>query len=229
MHEHKFIELSVFQANTTVFQANTNASLKDLESQVRQLALNMQNQASDSFPSDTKKKIPKYYMFITLRSGKELQEIKEAEKKKIDDETENKYHNSTGSKKRQSINEFSNENQPLKKQSELQTEKTMQKEEVRAHLPPIPFRQRLNPSKLDNQYDKFLNMLKKLEINIPFAEALAQILHYAKFMKDIISKKKKLDDNGVVSLSTNCSATDRPKTRCVKMYAYVRKCTCSPK
>ena len=48
MHEHKFIELSVFQANTTVFQANTNASLKDLESQVRQLALNMQNQARDS-------------------------------------------------------------------------------------------------------------------------------------------------------------------------------------
>ena len=50
-------------------------------------------------------------------------------------------------------------------------------------------------------------MLKKLEINIPFAEALAQMPHYAKFMKDIISKKKKLDDSGVVSLSTNCSAT----------------------
>ena len=29
--------------------------------------------------------------------------------------------------------------------------------------------------------------------------------HYAKFMKDIISKKRKLDEGGVVSLSTNCS------------------------
>ena len=49
-------------------------------------------------------------------------------------------------------------------------------------------------------------MFKKLEINIPFAKALSQMPHYAKFMKDIISKKRKLDGGGVVSLSTNCSA-----------------------
>ena len=30
--------------------------------------------------------------------------------------------------------------------------------------------------------------------------------HYAKFMKNIINKKRKLDEGGVVSLSTNCSA-----------------------
>ena len=41
--------------NTTVFQANTNASLKNLETQVGQLAMAMQNQYRDSFPSDTKK------------------------------------------------------------------------------------------------------------------------------------------------------------------------------
>ena len=39
LHEHKFFELAVFQANTTVFQANTNASLKNPETQVGQLAL----------------------------------------------------------------------------------------------------------------------------------------------------------------------------------------------
>ena len=49
-------------------------------------------------------------------------------------------------------------------------------------------------------------MFKKLEINIPFAEALAHIPHYAKFMKDILSKKRKLDANGVVSLLANYSA-----------------------
>ena len=46
-------------------------------------------------------------------------------------------------------------------------------------------------------------MFKKLEINIPFAEALAQMPNYAKFMKDIINKKRKLDDCGAVNLSTN--------------------------
>ena len=45
LYEQKFVELVLFQANTTVFQANTNASLKNLETQVGQLALAMQNQS----------------------------------------------------------------------------------------------------------------------------------------------------------------------------------------
>ena len=60
-----------------MLQANTNASPKNLETQVGQLALGMQNQSSDSFPNDTKTN-PKEYMAITLRSGKELQKIKGA-------------------------------------------------------------------------------------------------------------------------------------------------------
>ena len=41
-------------------------------------------------------------------------------------------------------------------------------------------------------------MFKKIEINIPFIEALTQIPHYAKFTKDILSKKMKFDEEGVV-------------------------------
>ena len=44
------------------------------------------------------------------------------------------------------------------------------KEEVRVSHPPIPFPQRLKQTKLDDQFAKFLNMFKKLEINIPLAE-----------------------------------------------------------
>ena len=47
-----------------------------------QLAQIFQNQSRDSFPSDTKKN-PKDCMEITLRSGKELQVIKEAEKGRL--------------------------------------------------------------------------------------------------------------------------------------------------
>ena len=59
---------------------------------------------------------------------------------------------------------------------------------------------------MDDQFSKFLNMFKKIEVNIPFVEALAQMPHYAKFMKDILSKKRKLDEKGVVILSATCSA-----------------------
>ena len=82
----------------------------------------------------------------------------------------------------------------------------MQNEEVRICQPSVLFPQRLQQSKLDSQYAKFLNIFKKLEINIPFVKTLAQMPHYAKFMKDIINKKKKLDEGGVVSLFSNCSA-----------------------
>ena len=85
-------------------------------------------------------------------------------------------------------------------------EETMQKEEVRAYQPPISFPQRLKQSKLDSQYVKFMAMFKKLEINIPLAEALAQMPHYEKFMKDIINKKRKLDEGVVVNFFSNCSA-----------------------
>ena len=79
LHEKKFSELALFQANTTVFQANTNASLKNLETQVGQMALAMQNQSRDSFPSDTKKN-PKDCMAITMRSGRELKGSKKLRK-----------------------------------------------------------------------------------------------------------------------------------------------------
>ena len=60
VHKQNFAELSAFQANMVVLQANTNASLKNLETQVGQLALAMQNQPKDTFPSDTRKN-PKDY------------------------------------------------------------------------------------------------------------------------------------------------------------------------
>ena len=41
IHEQKFAELEAFQANPTVIQVNTNASLKNPETQIGQLDLNM--------------------------------------------------------------------------------------------------------------------------------------------------------------------------------------------
>ena len=49
-------------------------------------------------------------------------------------------------------------------------------------------------------------MFKKIEVNIPFLEALTQMPHYAKFIKDILSRKRKIYEEGVVSLTATCSA-----------------------
>ena len=70
-HEHKLFDLENFKSYIQVFQKNISASLKNLETQVGQLALSMPNQSKGTFPSDTQKN-PKDCMSIQLRSGKEV-------------------------------------------------------------------------------------------------------------------------------------------------------------
>ena len=71
LHEKIFSELENFQANTNVFQTNTNASLRNLETQVGQLALSLQNQSRNAFPS-TKKINLKEFTPTSLRGDNEL-------------------------------------------------------------------------------------------------------------------------------------------------------------
>lgn len=70
----------------------------------------------------------------------------------------------------------------------------------------IPFLQRLQKHKLDGQFAKFLEIFKKLQINIPFVDALAQMPSHERFMKLVLSKKKKLEDYETVALTEQCSA-----------------------
>ena len=49
-----------------------------------------------------------------------------------------------------------------------------------------------------------MEVLKKLHINIPFADALEQMPSYMKFMKDILSKKRRLSDYKIVTLTEEC-------------------------
>ena len=51
-----------------------------------------------------------------------------------------------------------------------------------------------------------MEVLKKLHINIPFVNALEQMLSYVKLMKDILANKRKLRDYEIVALSKECCA-----------------------
>ncbi|XP_068332921.1 uncharacterized protein [Pyrus communis] len=76
---------------------------------------------------------------------------------------------------------------------------------VKLHVPLIPFPLWLKKNKLDEKYFKFLEMFKKLEINIPFADTQEQMPNYAKFMMDIISKKRKFNDHEMIQLTKEYS------------------------
>ncbi|XP_022843463.1 uncharacterized protein LOC111367018 [Olea europaea var. sylvestris] len=84
---------------------------------------------------------------------------------------------------------------------------------IRAYMLPIPFPQRLQRqpkneqnNKLDKQFKKFLNTLGQLHFNIPFIDAILQISNYAKFLKEMLTKKRKLPEHETIALSEECIA-----------------------
>jgi len=70
----------------------------------------------------------------------------------------------------------------------------------------VPFPLRLAKPNLEGQFNKFVDMLKKICINIPFAEALSQMPLYAKFLEQIFSKKRMIENNETIALTRESSA-----------------------
>ena len=74
------------------------------------------------------------------------------------------------------------------------------------YMLPLPFPQRFPRAKIGSQFGKFLDMLKQLHVNVLFLDALSQMPLYAKFLKEILSKKKKIDKHETVALGEERSA-----------------------
>ncbi|XP_070029230.1 uncharacterized protein [Nicotiana sylvestris] len=71
---------------------------------------------------------------------------------------------------------------------------------------PAPFPQRLAKHKKEEQYKKFFEMLKQIQVNIPLIEALKEMPRYAKMMKDLMSRKFNFQDLATITLTQTCSA-----------------------
>ncbi|XP_047253590.1 uncharacterized protein LOC124887723 [Capsicum annuum] len=65
----------------------------------------------------------------------------------------------------------------------------------------------------DVKFGKFMAMLKQFTINVPLIEALEQIQGYEKFMKDLITKKRKAD-LGAFTIPCKVGSLDVAKALC---------------
>ncbi|MBN8156820.1 hypothetical protein J0J30_22670, partial [Vibrio vulnificus] len=74
------------------------------------------------------------------------------------------------------------------------------------YMPPLPFPQATRKPGKSNEFFQYLDMLKKVQVNIPFLEALTHIPKNAKFLKELVSSKKKLEEFATVPLTEECSA-----------------------
>ena len=133
-------------------------------------------------PSQVTKKNPKDCMAVQLRSGKELEKIKEK-------------------------NDSSKEEERPEKEEALEKKKEgVDRKDIKGSRPAVPFPQRLQKSRIEEQFARFLKTFQKLEISMPFIEVVTQMPLYAKFLKDMLSKKRKIVEEEIVNLTTTCSA-----------------------
>ncbi|XP_042032297.1 uncharacterized protein LOC121779002 [Salvia splendens] len=83
-----------------------------------------------------------------------------------------------------------------------------------AHTPTdvrIPYPQRVQKKKTDAQFLRFFDIFRKVQINIPLVEALQQMPRYAKFLKDVVSNKRRWMEYETVNLTESCSAIIQKK------------------
>ncbi|KAK8933442.1 hypothetical protein KSP39_PZI015251 [Platanthera zijinensis] len=195
------IILELFQKQDSKM-VGIESSLRSLETTLGQLANSLSQRPIGSLPSDTtpnpiRDNHNDHCNAIALRSGVEiasgdglLERVREEEKNEREDRTsEVEKENSSESREP----EENQTNNPRVKKKDIV-------------YPPPPFPSRLVKNKLEMQFQKFMEMFKKLTINIPFAEALEQMPSYVKFMKDILSKKRRFADKEIVALTEECSA-----------------------
>ena len=162
---------------------NQAAQLRSFEVQMGQMANLLTERQQGSLPSNSevnpRGEGKEYCKVITLRSGKEL-EIQEP--KLVVSELKIKEQDQSIPK-----DQMQNE-QPrvmiaaMDSKSREETEKQTKTDEP---VIPIPYPQRLKKGKLEKQFANFLDIFKKLHINIPFLEALENMPSYVKFMKNL--------------------------------------------
>ncbi|GJW25563.1 hypothetical protein Tco_0039374 [Tanacetum coccineum] len=69
----------------------------------------------------------------------------------------------------------------------------------------IPFQNRVRKEKEEALQRNFLENLKQLDINIPFIEALVQIPKYAKYLKNLLTNKSRLEEACTETMNERCS------------------------
>ncbi|XP_015949453.1 uncharacterized protein LOC107474341 [Arachis duranensis] len=97
------------------------------------------------------------------------------------------------------------------KKKEETTGLSLPKPILKPYVPKAPYPQRLRKDGKDNQSSRFLEIFKKLQINIPFVKALEQMPLYAKFLKELMTRKRNWGEKETIVLTEECSAIIQKK------------------
>ncbi|XP_057747247.1 uncharacterized protein LOC130966455 [Arachis stenosperma] len=174
-------DIKKFKEEVISNRQNQDAATQKLEAQVGYLSKQTSSYSSSSVTKTISREECKA---ITLRSGRELEEkSKETKEEKAEDSSTDK------------------------EEAQMPTPSLAEEEEVlKPYVPKAPYPQRLMKNAKDSQFSKFLEIFKKLQINISFAESLEQMPLYAMFLKELMTKKRSWRNDETVILTEECSA-----------------------
>ncbi|KAK8557129.1 hypothetical protein V6N13_035233 [Hibiscus sabdariffa] len=201
----RFIQKTdAFMDRTEMKLQNHDATLKSLETQVGQISQILNSRPIGGFPSDTevaKGATHEQCKAITTRRGKILinnQRGMAANPSPATDTPAEAVEPAQASEDHSIPPTTTGESSA--ESSHAQSGKP---EEIR---PPPPFQQRLKKQKQDYQFKKFLDILKQVHINLPLVEALQQMPSYAKFLKDMVTRKKRIEEFETAAATETCLA-----------------------
>ncbi|XP_019257026.1 PREDICTED: uncharacterized protein LOC109235391 [Nicotiana attenuata] len=157
---------------------------RNLERQFGKIAINQNTRPAGALLSDTEPNHKAQVNAVTLRNGRELEEVPEKKKyiARPDEELVPK---------------------PVK-------ENEKEKPEI-VTRPPPPFPQRLQRQKDDVMYKKFLDILSHVHVNLPLEETLQEVPKYARYLRDIVANKRRQLEFETVALTEECSARVQSK------------------
>ncbi|KAM1543952.1 hypothetical protein ACFX1Z_013560 [Malus domestica] len=210
---------SFVQSTQTSIQ-NLTASVGNLETQVGQLATMFNEREKGRFPSQSEQNprgMEHCKVIRTLKSGKSY-DNREVVHHEAEVEEEELTENAplTAKSRSEAISEagIPDPSESDKVQSRPNFDANKEKglgslfapSDKPPYKPPLPFPQRQQQRSKDQQCIEFMKTLAKVQINWPLLDAIKQIPSYAKFLKELCSKKKKFLEYEKVILSEQCSA-----------------------
>ncbi|KAK8675377.1 hypothetical protein V6N13_033444 [Hibiscus sabdariffa] len=184
---------------------NHDATLKSLETQVGQISQILSSRPIGGFPSDNevaKGATHEQWKAITTRSGKILTSNQRGMAASPSAATD------TPAEADEPAQTSEDQCDPYitttgESSAETSHAKPAKPKEIR---PPPPFPQRLKKQKQDYQFKKFLDILKQVHINLPLVEALQKIPNYTKFLKDMVTRKKRVEEFETAAAIETCLA-----------------------
>ncbi|CAM8975217.1 unnamed protein product [Rhodiola kirilowii] len=165
-------------------QANQSLQthVKTLENQIAHKA-ESSTRAQGKLPAQPEQGQREHCNAVKLRSGKELED-EQPKKKKVSFDL--------GGQASAEIEELDEEVPNPQNQKEKEVEKGLKKKNN------------------DKRFSKFVDMMRKLYVTLPFTDVITQAPSYARFLKDIVTCRRTIEEVDSISLNEECSAIFHP-------------------